>query len=59
LNIGVFAGSVLGPLLFSIYINGMTGLPFKGEIFLFADDRILIVEAENYQLLKKFVQHII
>jgi hypothetical protein len=56
INIGVFAGSVLGPLLFSIYINGITNLNLFGEIFLFADDITLIVEAKNYELLQQYVK---
>ena len=34
---GVLEGTVLGPLLFSLYINGIS-VDIKSEIRLFADD---------------------
>lgn len=34
--------TVLGPVLFLIYINGLLHLNFDGEVICFADDTVLL-----------------
>lgn len=49
INCGVFQGTVLGPLLFLIFINDLCNLKLNGQILTFADDTALLYSFNNNQ----------
>ena len=49
---GVPQGSVLGPILFILYINHLLSLKFEGTIISFADDTAILYKSDTWQDLK-------
>ena len=49
---GVPVGSILGPLLFLIYVNDMSQA-LKGDLFLYADDSCLVCQHKDINEIEK------
>lgn len=53
---GVPQGTVLGPILFSIYVNNLFNLQTTGTIISFADDTVVIYQKQTWAELKSAVE---
>jgi hypothetical protein len=46
---GIPQGTVIGPLMFIIYVNCMFNLPLRSEIVAYADDTVLVVDGDTWE----------
>lgn len=53
---GVPQGTILGPILFTIYINDLFNLPCDGDIISYADDTVILYEDATWTSLQNKVQ---
>lgn len=54
---GVPQGTVLGPILFNIFINSIYDIPTTGDIIGFADDTVIFYKSDTWFSLKNNVEH--
>ncbi len=52
LKVGVPQGSILGPVLFNIYVNDIKSAINEGDIILYADDTTLLIKDETIPVIK-------
>lgn len=54
---GVPQGTILGPLLFILYMNDLLNLDVKGQIISYADDTVILYEQNSWSDLKTTVEN--
>lgn len=54
---GIPQGSILGPLLFIVYINDLPGCDLNSNVRMYADDTCLTVANVNEKILEQQMNH--
>lgn len=56
-NYGVPQGTVLGPLLFLIYMNSLLSINVSSTVLSFADDTVLFCKGDTWESVKRIVEN--
>lgn len=55
-DFGVPQGSILGPILYNIYVNSISSVISHGEVLMYADDTVLIVGHRDLKTAQQLIQ---